>query len=240
MTEKKIYEKEFVLQLKDIDKNNNMRLSSYLNLMQEIGALHSAEFGYSLKDEPVTHKAWIVISWDLDIFRRPAWNEKIKVISWIGKIDKIYHYRDYEMVDSEGNIVAKGIAKWVMVDTVTKRIQKMDENYIKEFPVVERDGYNNNIDKINSKVDVNNLKTIYEYKVEKRDVDTNNHMNNIIYLDLALEGLGDEIIDNVSKIQIHYKTECKYNEEIVFMQGEDGVYVFDKNKEKLHTQVILK
>lgn len=240
MSKSKIYEKEFEVQLKDIDKNNKMRLSSYLNFMQEIGGLHSEEYGYGLNNEPITHKAWIVISWDLNIFKRPCWNEKLLVRSWIGKIDKLYHYRDYEILDSQGITIAKAVAKWVMVDTITKKIQKLDEEHIKQFPIVEIEGFENEIGKINSRVNVDSLNEIYQYKVQKRDVDTNNHMNNIIYLDLVLEGLDDNFVQNISSIQIHYKTECKYNEEIVFMQGDDGIYVFDKNKEKLHTQVVLK
>jgi len=240
MSKSEIYEKEFEVQLKDIDKNNKMRLSSYLNFMQEIGALHSEEFGYGLNNEPITHKAWIVISWKLDIFKRPHWDEKILVRSWIGKIDKIYHYRDYEILDSSGEVIAKAIAKWVMVDTITKKIQKLDEEHTKKFPIVEVEGFENEIGKINSKVDIDKLNTIYEYKVEKRDVDTNNHMNNIIYLDLALEGLEDSFIQNISHIEIHYKTECKYGEEILFVKDENNVYEVDKNKEKLHTQIILK
>lgn len=240
MSKSKIYEKEFEVMLKDIDKNNQMRLSSYINFMQEIGGLHSEEYGYGLNDEPVTHKAWVVISWDVKILKRPKWNEKLLVRSWIGKIDKLYHYRDYEILDSQGNVISKAVAKWVMVDTITKKVQKLTEEHINNFPIVEIEGWTNEVGKINSKVDVSSLKEIYKYKVQKRDVDTNNHMNNIIYLDLALEGLDDESIKNVSSIQIHYKTECKYSDEIVFMQGEDGVYVFDKNKEKLHTQVVLK
>ncbi len=241
MSKTEIYEKEFELHLRDVDKNNKMRLSSYLNFMQEIGGLHSKEFGYGLNDEPITHKAWIIISWDFKILRRPVWNEKVLVRSWIGKIDKIYHYRDYEMLDKEGNVISKGVAKWVMVDTITKKIQKLDEKHINEFPIVNREDFNNNIEKVNMKFDVNGLNKIYECKIQKRDVDTNNHMNNIIYLDLALEGLEDEDVENISSIQIHYKTECKYNEEIVFMKDDENkIYILDKNKEKLHTLVILK
>ena len=238
---KEVYEKEFEVMLKDIDKNNKMRLSSYLNFMQEIGAFHSAEFGYGINDEPKTHKAWIVTAWDLKIFRRPKWNEKIFMRSWIGKIDKLYHYRDYEVLDSENNVIAKAVAQWVMVDTITKKIQIADKNMIEKFPVVTREDFDNVIPKVSTKINIEELEKIYECKVQKRDVDTNNHMNNIIYLDLALEGLDDEYIDNVSEIQIYYKAECKYEDEIVFMKDKDNkVYILEKNKEKLHTVVVLK
>ena len=229
MSKQAIFEKEFELHLRDMDKNNKMRLSSYLNLMQEIGGLHASELGHGLNEEIKTNKAWIVIAWKLEIFKRPSWNEKVKVKTWIGKIDKLYHYRDYELLDENSEVIAKGVAQWVMVDTINKRIMRTEESYALEFPVVDREDYDNSIRKINSKLNVDNLDQIYEYKVEKRDVDKNNHMNNIIYLDLALEGLDDEYIGNISNIEIHYKTECKYDDEIVFMKDEENkIYILDK------------
>ena len=201
MSDTKIYEKEFNLQLRDMDKNNKMRFSSYLNVMQEIGGLHASLIGHGLNEEIQTGKAWIVISWKLEIFKRPSWNEKIKVRTWIGKIDKIYHYRDYEILDSNNEVVAKGVAKWVMLDIVTKRIVKSSESYAEEFPVVEIDGYDNDIKNINAKVNVDSLNQIYEYIVERRDVDKNNHMNNVVYLDLALEGLDEDFVNNISNIK---------------------------------------
>ena len=83
-----IYEKEFELHLRDMDKNNKMRYSSYLNLFQEIGGIHASMLGHGLAEEIKTKKSWIVIAWKLEIFKRPSWNEKIKVRTWIGKIDK--------------------------------------------------------------------------------------------------------------------------------------------------------
>ena len=85
-----IYVKEFELGINDVDKNNKMKLSTYLKFMQEIGALHSKVYGYCLDTEPITHKAWVVIAWNVDILDKPSWNEKIIVKTWIGKIDKIY------------------------------------------------------------------------------------------------------------------------------------------------------
>ncbi len=237
------YEKEFILQIGDIDKNNKMKLVSYLKFMQEVGALHSQEYGYGINDEKVTHRAWIVLNWKVEILRRPSWNEKIKVKSWIDSMDKIYYYRDFELLDSNDNVIAKAVSKWIMIDTITKKVQKINEEYINTIKIINREGYNNEFKKISAKVDTESLIQIYEHEVQKRDVDTNNHMNNLIYLDLALEGLDDGYIDNISKIEIDYKTECKYKDKIVFMkkeiEGQNKVYILDENKEKVHALVIL-
>lgn len=66
-------------------------------------------------------------------------------------------------------------------------------------------------------------------------------MNNIIYLDLALEGLDDVFCDNIIHIEVSYKVECKLGEHIVFMKdNRNSVYVLDKEKKQLHTLIKLK
>lgn len=235
-----IYVKEFELGINDVDKNNKMKLSTYLKFMQEIGALHSKVYGYCLDTEPITHKAWVVIAWNVDILDKPSWNEKIIVKTWIGKIDKIYFYRYFEMTNEKGEVVAKAKSQWIMIDTCTKKIQKITSELLSEFPKVHMDGYSDGISKVNLKFDKEKLEKIYECSVQKRDVDTNNHMNNIIYLDLALEGLDDTFCDNIKNVEIHYKTECKLGEKIVFMKNEENnVYILDENEEKVHTLVML-
>ena len=244
MSKLEICEKEFELYINDVDKNNKMKLSAFLKYMQEVGALHSKSYGYGANNEPITHKAWIVLCWKIDILARPNWNEKIKVKTWLGKMDKIYYYRDFELYDSKGNIIAKAVSQWVMIDTQSKKIQKIDEKYLNEFVQVNVEGYDNTVKKINSKFESEKLKPLYECNIQKRDVDTNYHMNNIVYLDLAQEGLDDETCDNVEYIEIHYKTECKYNDKIMFMEEEvnDGkkIYILDENKENIHAVILLK
>ena len=145
MSELGIYEKEFELYINDVDKNNKMKLTTYLRLMQEAGALHSQSNGYGANNRHITHKAWLVLSWKINIFSKPNWNEKIKIKTWLAKMDKIYFYRDFELSDCTGNIIAKAESKWVMIDTVTKRVQKIDEKYKNEFIEVSIEGYDNNI-----------------------------------------------------------------------------------------------
>lgn len=235
-----IYSKQFELKINDVDSNNKMKLSTYLKFMQEAGALHSKEYGYSLDTQDITHKAWVVIAWEFDILKRPRWNEKVNVKTWIGKTDKIYFYRYFEITDKENQVIAKAKSQWIMVDTHTKKIQKITNELLSEFTEVKVEGYDEIISKVNFKIDKEKLTKIYEYVVQKRDVDTNSHMNNVIYLDLALEGLDDTFCNNVSNVGIHYKTECKLGNKVIFMKDEKNtVYVLDENGEKVHAQVKL-
>lgn len=236
-----IYEKEFELGINEVDRNNQMKLSTCLKLMQEIGAMHSKAYGYCLDTESKTHKAWVVLAWNLEIFSKPSWNSKIYARTWIDKIDKIYFYRNFEMYSEKGELVAKASSQWIMIDTVKGKIQKVTDELLSQFIEVNTEEKFKSIKKLNPKFDVDSLEEIYRCKVQKRDVDTNNHMNNIVYLDLAQEGLEDSIVNAASNIEVYYKSECKLGEEIVFMKNEkNDVYILDKDKTKLHTLIKFK
>lgn len=170
---KGVFSKEFELGINDVDKNNKMKYSAYLRFMQEIGALHSKEYGYCLDTENTTHKAWVVLKWNLDIFMRPSWNDKLYISTWLGKIDKIYFYRYFEIKNEKDEIIAKASSKWIMVDTITRKIQKVTEELLTHFIKVEKDVTSYDIKKDNFKFDVENLEEIYSCNVQKRDVDTN-------------------------------------------------------------------
>lgn len=235
-----IYVKEFEVGISDVDKNNQMKLSAFLRIMQEVGALHSKKYGYCLDTEHETHKAWMVMGWEIEVLLKPKWNETLIVQTWIEKIDKIYFYRCFKIIDKKGNEILNAISQWIMVDTLTKKVQKIDKEISDKFIQMNLQNENWKMKKFSSKVLLDDsFEKIYECRVQKRDIDTNGHLNNVIYLDLALEGLSDELYNNINKIGIYYKSECQYNDKLLFIKSKNSIYIFDENKEKMHTVVIL-
>ena len=74
------------------------------------------------------------------------------------------------------------------------------------------------------------------YKVQRRDIDTNKHVNNLIYLDYAYEALPSEIYENYnfSNIEIMYKHEAKLGDtlSLFYTNTEENEHIITiKNKE---------
>ena len=51
----------------------------------------------------------------------------------------------------------------------------------------------------------NDANKVLTYKIMKRDLDVNHHVNNISFLDIAIEAIPDETILNANEIYITYK-----------------------------------
>ena len=70
------------------------------------------------------------------------------------------------------------------------------------------------------------LKLNFNYTIQRRDIDTNSHVNNLHYIDYALETLDEDIFNNNSfdNLEVVYKKEIKLKENI------KCYYSFEDNK----------
>ena len=85
---------------------------------------------------------------------------------------------------------------------------------------------------------------VKDYTVLRRDLDTNHHMNNLNYLDLAYEAIPDNISSDFSDIEIMYKSEAKLGDVLElycysFDNNEYTITIKDKNTNALHCIIKL-
>lgn len=84
-----------------------------------------------------------------------------------------------------------------------------------------------------------------EYIVRKSDIDVNNHMHNLNYLDLANEALPEEVYKEgkLNNVRITYKKEIKLGEIVKckysFIDGKHFVTVKSQDESVLHALIEL-
>ena len=158
------------------------------------------------------------------MFSHPKYNEEIIIKTWPRVLEKFYSYRDFEIYDNNNNLIAIASSKWIMMNTETGKIERVNENIAKSYGIVEKSVFDK---PLNEKPrEPENLKLNFKYKIQRRDIDTNRHVNNVHYIDFALESLPEDIYrsNEFNNIQIHYKKEIKYGETI------NCYYSFKNNK----------
>ncbi len=199
-----IYEKDFRVDFDKIDENNQMSNHGFLDFFQEIGILHSDQAGYGLKDIPTTHVAWILLNWKLKVFTRPKWNDFIHIKTWSRSMDKFHAYRDFEMYDKDGNRIAIATSKWTLYNTQTGRITPIPQDIFGAYNSALASVFEEFEERLKEPEEYDFSKT---YTVQRRDIDTNHHMNNLAYLNYGIETLPEKIYQkmNFSQVEIMYK-----------------------------------
>ena len=91
-----------------------------------------------------------------------------------------------------GSLICIASSKWALIDVNSKSIAKITENVINRYEAENKSVFNeNDIEKI--KQPEISTTSCFEFKVQRRDIDVNEHMNNVYYLDYAIEALPENI-----------------------------------------------
>ena len=235
------FERFFSVQFSDIDKNNILKPNALLNYLQEIGSLHTDSVKLGLYQTKELHFTWIVLGWKIKIYQLPNWNEKLRVVTWPRSFNEFFYFRDYEIWDSKNNLIACASSKWICFDTESQRIEKVSEKVKSLLPIEEKTIFDEKIGKLKQPASYDNT---FSYTILKHDIDTNNHLNNVKYLTLALEVLPDSVSSaDISEIEIMYKNSSYLHENIVCLyhkETEKEHIVTIKSKDQTILHGILK
>ena len=221
-----IVEHKTYVGLRDIGKDNRLSTKGLLSALEDAGCKHSEMAGLGITNINETKRSWLILSWRVKVLSRPEFNTNLVTKTWSRKMDKLYAYRDYNVFDEEGNPVAIASSKWLLVDYDSGKIVKLSDELSQNFKTEDRKAFEEDDElgldfnyKINNRIC---------YRVRKSQIDLNHHLNNINFLDLAIEAL-KEPIDSYNEIQILYKKQIMLDEEI---------YVYDCSSEEAKYVII--
>jgi len=234
-----ILENEYTVKLSEIGKGNKATNKTILSYLEDIGGIHSNKAGYGIFEIEQTHLSWILLGWRLQVIRRPKYTEKLKVKTWSKGVIKLYTYREFEVYDEQGNLIIKASSKWVLLDTEKGRIVRIEPDLMEKYePELDKKVFG--IEEFDKIKEPEQYQHVTEYTVRRADIDVNNHMHNLNYIELANEALPEDVYRGAlfNDVRIIYKKEiklgatvkCKY----VFKDDKHIVVVKSENEDVLH------
>ena len=203
--------------------------------------LHSASIGYGVLEIETKKRAWMLLDWKMKVIKRPKYNDEIKAETWSRKVERLYAYRDFQLKDKDGNIIAIGTSRWIFVDTDRRRPVRLTADIADLYESeTDKSVFPEEIKDIEYEEDYIFKK---EYYIQRRDIDINEHMHNLSYLDMAYEILPDDIYKNkiFDNVRIVYKKEIVYGENIecYYSQHNDKYIITAKSKDKINAVIEL-
>ena len=239
-----IVEQDYRIKLSEIGKENKITNKAILGDLEDIGGIHSNIAGYGILDIPQTKLSWVLLDWKLKIIRRPKYSEKIKIKTWSKNAIKFYTYRDFEVYDENGQVIAIATSKWVLLDIDKEKIVKISDEVLNKYePELEKSVFD--ISEIEKLQEPENYISEVEYTVKKSDIDVNNHMHNLNYLELANEALPEEIYNKqeLNNVRINYRKEIKLGETVKckysFENNTHIIVIKSKDKKVIHAIIKL-
>lgn len=237
-----IFEKEYVVDVSHVGSSKFITNSGILSILENIACKHSDIVGYGFNDIETTNLSWFLLGWKVEIKKRVTYGTKLLVKTWAKKSNKFNTYRDFEVFEENGDLVCIATSKWALIDVNKGRITRITDDIIGKYGVEDRDVFGNpEIEKIE---EPSTFSSEYIYNTQRRDIDINNHMNNLNYLLVAYEALPEEVYRmlEVKHVEIMYKKGIVYGDTVRCLYSyEDGShYITMRNIKEDALNAIIK
>ena len=206
------FTKEYALRTYECDKNNNLRLIALMNILQDMADSHATALGLGLDFCLKKGLAWVGSAYHLKINRLPVLHEKIMVETWPCEERLLGAVREFVVKSINGEPLIKASSLWILIDFARKRPVSLRDN-LPQYTVLPEHAFESDFAKL---PEIETPDYTKRFSVRFDDIDVNNHVNNAVYPLWASEALNPEqrLSLTPSEIEINFKKECHYGEEI--------------------------
>ncbi|MEN6619680.1 MAG: acyl-ACP thioesterase domain-containing protein [Rikenellaceae bacterium] len=229
------YKENLKVKSYETDINANLKLYSFLNFAQEIAGLHADSLGFGYDNLIKSDIVWVLSRMHVKFLRLPKWKEEITLETWHKGTDRLFGFRDFEVSDSAGKKIILATSSWLIINTNTRKLQRMDNMMGENFKVSDT---RHAIEKIAEKlVSPPNMEFVRKRVVAFSDVDINTHTNNAKYIEWALDCLETDVIIKIkiSDLVINFNTESRLGDEVEFYKAEGAETIFIEGKRGDHS-----
>ena len=210
-----IYESR--VRFSEADHYETITLPSIINYFQDSSIFQSEDFGLGVDYLKEKKRAWILSSWQVIIDRYPHIGEKIRIGTWATDFQGLYGYRNFCMWDENGEKAAYANSIWVYMDLERGRPVRPPKEE------VERYGTEEALEMAYASRKIALPKEPLEgeiFPVRKYHIDTNEHVNNCQYVQMALEAAEEELL--VRQMRAEYKKSALLHDKILPKVAREG------------------
>ena len=165
---------------------NHVSLPTLCNFMQEIAGLSAEELGWGIRKLQEEGLTWMLSRLHLKVARYVPWGEKITLRTWpSGMKGRLIATRCFQGADGAGAEVLQAHSEWLYVDMKAQKIAKLPETFADLVPADTPDIL---FDDIGGKfTQLPEVTSSVEIRVRQSDLDFNDHVNNVHYVEWMLE-----------------------------------------------------
>lgn len=222
-----MFSKEYILKYSDIDYKGRIKVSTILELLQDVSICHSANVGYDLGKMQEICIAMLLHGWHVKFLEPVDFDKPVVCKTGIMKVHRMEVHRKYE-VYQDGVCKIRATAIWFSFNSHKKQIVRVPEEINEAYDTIEEENNGIEIARLRPSALAVSALTV---RVTNRDLDTNNHMNNVKSVEAALDCLPDDM--EVKELHVIYQKQLLKDEEIKICTytDEEGLGIELKNSE---------
>ena len=201
----------------EIDENGNLNIVSLINYLQDCAAFHSDAVGYGLDHLKPQHTGWFITNWQLLILKLPRYGEEITISTWAYSMRGMIAKRNFSIENAAGEPLVLANSFWVFMDLAAAKPVRIPDADILAYQVEEGLDLPWGNRKIAPFPEAA-YTSLGSTQVMPVHLDTNHHMNNAYYIEIARDSLpkGRKIFG----IRAEYKKPAALGDRILIRYAE--------------------
>jgi len=211
---------DFKVHSYEVDFRKSATLECLCRYFQEAAWNHAEELGVGYQRLQAESRIWVLSRLLVKMARFPCWAETIRVHTWPRAAKSVFAMRDFEMFDSSGAMMVAGASAWLLVDTTTKKPQRVDRliSEIQEsFP--NRRALDQEPQKLRA---CDPSPNAVDVPVRYSDIDVNGHANNSRYIGWMMDAHPMELHRShmVKSLEVNYLGETVAGDRLSILSNE--------------------
>lgn len=201
----------------EVDSEGKLTMAALINYLQDCSTFQSEDLGIGVNYMKEICRVWVLCSWQIVVDRYPELGEKVVIGTQPYDLKGFMGFRNFAMLDEQGNYIARANSIWSLLNTETGKPAAVPEIMIERYTRAPRLEMNY----ADRKIPVPEGGVAQEpITVKKHHLDTNRHVNNQQFLDMAMEFLPEGY--GIRQVRAEYKKQAFLHDVLVPYVVEDG------------------
>ncbi len=224
-----MYQFDAKIRYSEVDEDGYLSLNGMMNYLQDTSTFHSESCGSGIEELKRKDRVWVLGGWQITIYRRPKFLEQIRVITMPYDFKGILGYRCFEIRDVNDEVCVFANSIWCYMQISTMRPVKVTQDEIALYEPLSAPPAQIAERKVKTEPGGQRKDAFY---VRREHLDTNHHVNNGQYVNMAAEYLPEAC--TIKELRAEYRSQAHLGDVIVpvITEKEDSVTVILGNGDK--------
>ncbi len=203
----------------DVDATRLMTGVSLCRCFLEAAWNHAENLGMGFTGLAGQGKFWVLSRLRLEVEEYPAWGSGATLRTWPRGITSAFALREFELLNGAGRCVAAGTSAWLIVDSTSKRPQRLHKLWPQLAALDGRAALGRDPEKL---PDLEGWTGESTLRVLYSDIDVNRHVNSTRYLSWILDAYppGFHLSHSLRVIEVNYLNETREGEQVTVRSKE--------------------
>jgi medium-chain acyl-[acyl-carrier-protein] hydrolase len=221
-----MFERSYTILPSDAGAQGIIKPRNLIDCLQDTADMAVAELKADVHSVAESGYAWILVHEKISVDRWPKLSEKITIRTWHNVSDGPYTFRAFELRSEDNTTLMNGSTSWLLLDVARSRAVKPKKILPQIFV---HDGEKNpyvpneftELPREHSLLSENSNSKSFEVRLH--DLDSNDHVNNAVYIEWAVESVPREISTNnkLSGWDVIYRKGAYLGEEVIVSTREE-------------------